>query len=226
MMIRLLIISFLLSPFIGFSQSQYDKKSDADPRATEILNGISSYFKAQDAMEIEFQVDYYFSNQEEPEKTIGSIVQSGNKYNLDLGTQKIISNGEILWIYDSSFNEVSLNNAEEIASGFFVSPAQFYDFYKYMNLTYVLANETTEDGKPVQKIEFKPLDNNEFVTKVRMTTSKEDQQIIRVKAFLRDGSIFVINLNNYKENPDILSNHFEFDTNAFPGVHVEDLRID
>lgn len=225
-MLRLLMMPMLLLPLIGISQNQFDEKSDADPKATEILDGISNYFKAQDAIEIQFEVEYYFSNQEEAEKTSGTMVQSGDKYHLDLGTQQIISNGDILWIYDESFNEVSLNNAEEIASGFSVSPAQFFDFYKHMNLTYVLANETMEDGISVQKIEFKSLDKNEFVTKVRMTTVKANQQILRIKAFLRDGTVYVIHLNQYKENPELSENHFEFNTKSYPGIHVEDLRID
>lgn len=213
-------------PFIGFSQNQYTNSETSDPAALEILDIISNHFSNQTAVQINFSVGFQSDLSETPEYQSGVLYQSGDKYFLAYANQTIVSDGSLLWVYQQDLNEVSIHNVDNNPTEIMLNPSQFLTFYKTMNLSYALIFEGLEEGKQVQKIEFKPLDSNQIVTKLRMTTNKSQKKILRMKAFLKDGTVYSLLLDRYTFNPELESGLFSFNPLDFEGIHIEDLRID
>jgi outer membrane lipoprotein-sorting protein len=222
----ILVLLPLFISYIGFSQNAYETKETSDPAATEILDKISNHLSAQKAIRIDFSVGFQTSLNDNSENQKGLIIQSGDKYFLAYANQTIVSNGALLWVYQQDFNEVSISNVDLNDSGFMLNPSTFLNFYKTMDVSYALIYEGKEDGKQIEKIEFKPLDQNQVVSKLRMTTDKANNKIIRIKAFLKDGSVYTLFMDKYTLNPVIEEGLFSFNTMEYEGIHVEDLRID
>jgi outer membrane lipoprotein-sorting protein len=220
-----IIFCFLL-PIIGFSQNPTSGIATSDPEATKILDQISSYILSQSSIQIDFTLGFQTNLNAETENQKGVLFQSGEQYFLAYANQTIVSDGTLLWVYQQDFNEVSITNVDKNASGFMLNPSQFLSFYKTMDVRYAMVFEGVEDGKQVQKIELKPLDSNQIVSKLRMTTNKAENKIVRIKAFLKDGSVYTLQIDKYTLNPDLETGLFTFDPTAYEGIHVEDLRID
>lgn len=220
------LIIFLGSVVIGSSQSQFISNDQADPAATEILDQISGFLGGQTAIKIDFTIDFQTDLNAKAVQEKGVLFLSGQKYFLAYANQTIISDGTLLWVYQQDLNEVTINNIGGNDAEFSLNPSQFLNFYKTMDVSYALVFEGTESGKSVQKIEFKPLDSNQMVTKIRMTAERSANKILRIKAFLRDGSVYTLHMDSYKINPTMEAGLFTFSPDEFKGIHIEDLRID
>ena len=57
-------------------------------------------------------------------------------------------------------------------------------------------------------------------------TRKKKEEIISIKTFSRDGTRVTILINEMKTNKKYEADTFTFDATKYPGVKVEDLRID
>jgi len=162
--------------------------------------------------------------EEEPEVQKGQFWQQGDKYRLDAETQTMVSDGETLWLHLKNNEEVQINDVDEDDEEL-LSPQSFLKFYESEEFIYVLANEFPEKGVVVQQVEFKPLDEDSEYHKVRLTLNKKTNEMIRIKAFAKDGSRFTFELGKLIANPRLAGDTFQFLKSECPDCHWEDLRM-
>ena len=221
------VVSFLMMMalvVIGFAQTkQYTTAKESDPEAKKLLDKVQAKYKAYKSMQADFTLTIEIP--EEPaEIQKGKFIQSGDKYRLEAETQTMVSDGETLWLYMKNSQEVQINDVEEDEDEM-LSPSSFLKFYESEEFVYVLINEFPEKGVVVQQIEFKPLDEDSEYHKVRLTINKATNDVMRVKAFAKDGSRFTFELGKIIANPTLNATTFQFQKSECPNCHYEDLRM-
>lgn len=218
----LLLLGLLTTSFaqdnVGIDQN--------DPKAKAILDGIKDKYEAYKSLDVDFTLTIEFP-EEDAEVQKGHISQEGDKYKLDLASQSIISDGQSMWFHLKNRNEVQINDIEEgMEDEDMLSPQSLLRIYEKDNFLFALVGEAIEGGKTVQKIEFKPLDTESEYFKMRLTVDKKTQQINRIKTFSKDGSRYTLDIDNFTPNKVFADGHFGFNKSNYPGIHIEDLRMD
>jgi outer membrane lipoprotein-sorting protein len=211
---------------ISFAQSAQFASEKSDPRAKVILEKLRKKYETYSSVAADFKITIEIPA-EDKETQMGSLAQKGDKYRLKLDNQSIYCDGKILWLYLKNNNEVQVNNVEDMEDeDEFMSPKDIFRVYEKEEVIYALTNEGYENGKAIQQIEFKPLDKDSEYAKMRVTIDKKKNQVIRVKTFNVDGTRYTMEVIKFTPNLNYKQSDFVFDTKKFPGVHVEDLRID
>lgn len=221
----LLLTSFLFIVQISFSQSnQFAKKGDSDPLATSILEKVKKKYDSYKTLEATFEL--VIEIPESPvEEQSGRMVQKGEKYRLEMEDHVFVSDAISLWVYFKKNQEVQINDAEESEDGEIMSPKDLLRVYESDNFVYALVDEIDEGGKVVQQIEFKPLDPDAEYFKIRLTINKQSSEIMRMKAFAKDGSRYTMNLTKMTPNKDFADDYFIMKKSECADCHWEDLRI-
>jgi len=211
-----ILFCFLLIGSQAFAQN--------DPAAKKILDQMKSDFDSHQSTEIDFALIIEIPEQA-AETQNGSIIQSGDKYQINLDQQSIYCDGTSVWIHLKDNNEVQITDYDGDDSGEILSPRDIMKVYESGEYEYVLMGEFKEGGKPVKQIEFIPKDKDSEYFKMRMTIHTKSNQLKRVKVFAKDGSRFTMEVNNISFDKKYEASTFTFDASKFPGVHMEDLRF-
>jgi outer membrane lipoprotein-sorting protein len=204
---------------------QYTKAADSDPEATVILEKLRKKFDAFNALEADFTLEIQLPEQPK-EVQKGTLVRQGDKYKLDLSAQSVVSDGKALWLILHNNKEVQINNVpdpEEMDESL-LTPQALFNFYENGKYVYQFVNEFVENGKLVQHIEFKPLDEYSGYSKLRLVVDKRKNEIVSVTAFAKDGSRYIFTIGTFRPNKTYASNFFTFDKSKYPDYYVEDLR--
>lgn len=216
-MMTLVAITFAQTP-------QYTSANESDPAAKKLLDKVQAKYKSYKTMKADFTLTIEIP--EEPKEVQkGKFMQKGDKYRLEAEAQTMVSDGETLWLHMKNSEEVQINDVEEDEDDM-LSPSSFLKFYESEEFVYVLINEFPENGVVVQQIEFKPLDEDSEYHKVRLTLNKETNDVMRIKAFSKDGARFTFELGKVVANPTLSDTTFKFQKAECPTCHYEDLRMD
>jgi outer membrane lipoprotein-sorting protein len=217
----------LLSLFslLGFSiQAQdFTQSKDSDPEARAILKQLKAKYDAYQSLEAEITMEIELPQQPKIVQK-GMIARSGDKYRFKMGTQDAISDGQLLWLIMHNNKMVQINNVPEEGETSLLSPQTLFSFYERDGLVSYLTNEMMDNGKLVQQIEFKPTDDDADYSKILMTIDKKEKEILRVKAFGKDGSRFTFLMDSLTPNKTFPANYFTFSKAEYPGYDIEDLR--
>ncbi|MCH5718075.1 LolA family protein [Niabella hibiscisoli] len=206
--------ALLLSVF-SFAQQK-------DPKAKAILDEVSSKFKTYKTVAANF--GYQITNAAGKVLTTknGTVQMKGNKYTINLGGTKIISDGVTIWNYDPASKEVTVSSAS--ASEGTITPQKlFTDFYN-KDFMYVMDKDGKVGGKDVNKIIMQPIDKNKPFARVYVAVDKASKNIVSTTVVEKSGNRYVYNVSNFKPNTAITDASFTFDKSKYPGVEVVDLR--
>ncbi|MCB0642662.1 MAG: outer membrane lipoprotein carrier protein LolA [Phaeodactylibacter sp.] len=222
---NLLMICAGLILSVALQAQDYTKAVDADPAAKALLEKLKAKYEGYNSMAINFSLLIEFP--EEPQETQkGTLLQQGNKFRLDMEAQRLISDGKSVWLYLKNNKEVQINDAEQDDSGGILSPNDLLKVYNSGEYVYALINAYEENGRLIQQIEFKPLDSYSEYSKIRLTIDKNKQEVIRIKAFSKDGSRYTLLIDSLTPNPSVPAGSFVWNKSECPDCYVEDLRID
>lgn len=224
--ILIIFLAFLFTN-TSFAQSGEFTRETSDPAAKAILEKLRNKYEAYKTVEADFQLTIEIP-EEAKEVQTGNLAQKGDQYRLQLDNQAIYSDGKTLWLYLKSNNEVQINNVDDFEEEEedFLSPKDLLRIYEKEDFIFALTNEGNEKGVAIQQIEFKPIDKDSEYAKMRLTIDKRKNQIMRIKAFAVDGARYTMDVTKFKPNLAYKTTDFTFNPKDFPGIHVEDLRID
>ncbi|MFZ1705764.1 MAG: outer membrane lipoprotein carrier protein LolA [Saprospiraceae bacterium] len=219
------LLMLVLSNGILFGQIQtYSKKNDSDPKAKVTLDKLKKTMDGYSSVEMKFTLTIEASKQV-PIIQKGTLIQSGNKYQLIMDQQEVYCDGKTTWMYYKKNKQVQVTDYDEAGSAF-LSPKQVMNMYQTGNYVYAITEERTEKGNVFADIEFKPLDLNAEFSKMRLTVDKTQNKIVSLRVFSKDGSRYHLQLNSTTPNKKYDPAVFVFNVKANPGVRLEDLRID
>lgn len=206
---------FLLMSVFSFAQQR-------DPKAKAILDQVSAKFKTYQTVTANFGYQIANAAGKVLSTKSGNVQMKGDKYVINLGNNKIISDGTTIWNYDPSSKEVTVSSAT--ASEGTITPQKlFTDFYN-KDFMYVMDKDGKVAGKDVNKIIMQPIDKNKPFARVYVAVDKATKNIISTTVVEKSGNRYVYNVSNFKTNAAIADANFTFDKTKYPGVEVVDLR--
>jgi outer membrane lipoprotein carrier protein len=211
-------ITFLLLLFsFTFTQSARAQ----DQKARQILDAMSKKYQALKAFRVNFSQSLENAGTKMQENLDGEITVMGDKFRLRTDDQEIINNGNTIWTYIKSENEVNISENDPEEQG--MTPNRIFTMYK-KGYKYAYVDETQEAGELCDVIELSPEDRNDPVFKVRLNISKKDKALKSWKMFRNNGNRYTYTISNFTPNPNVDNNFFAFDKSKFKGVKVIDLR--
>ncbi|MDF1696896.1 MAG: outer membrane lipoprotein carrier protein LolA [Saprospiraceae bacterium] len=219
------ILLFTGMTFVGFSQTM-TSVADNDPAAKKILDKLKAEYDTYTSMEVDFELVLELP-QQETEVQNGKVIQQGDNYKLDLDDRAIYSNGSYVWLHVKRNNEVQINDADmDEDDTNMMSPKDMLQLYESGEYLYAITAEPLLDGKKVTQIEFKPLDRDSEFSKMALYVDKKTKKMAQMKVFSKDGGRYTLKISDITPNKKYPLSIFAFDASKFPGIHIEDLRID
>ena len=218
-----IFIILLLATISLSAQSEYNKNEDSDPKAIAIIEDVKKDFESHTAHKFDFSLDIEYPGHE-GEKMEGYLIQSGEKFVLDLDTRKIISDNESVWVYLKERNEVQINDADFDETEL-MKPSDLFKLYNSGDFVFALSFVGQENGQTVNQIECKPLDSDSEYSKLRITLSERDNDLKRMKIFFKDGSRMTMSINDHEAGYATSDGTFGFKKSEYKDVVVEDLRF-
>jgi len=217
---RLFLFLILVFPALELAQDSID------PNATIILDKISNNLNETERIELSFDLVIKFPGAEADIKE-GTLVQDNDKFKIAVGEQTILSNGKDLYMINHPMKSAQLSEASAMdESQGMMNPKQMLTMYDSGEYFYAITGEEDIEGVRVLNIEFKPKDRYAEFSKMRMAVNKKTNEPVYLKLFNKDGSQFIIEINDINLSPSIKKGTFEFSKTTYPGIVVEDLRID
>lgn len=205
-------------------QNTLSSSTDSDPKAKAILKQMRDKYEGYNSMEAHFSIKIKFP--EEPaEVQKVNFKKKGEAYRVEMAGNTVISDGKTLWIVLERNKEVQINDVPDPADDdVILSPASLFSLYEKDNFAFFLVGQTTENGKVVQKIEFKPLDQETEYSKLRLTLVKGSNEFVSAIAFGKDGSRYTITVDKLTPNKTMANSLFTFNKTDYADYYVEDLR--
>lgn len=212
-----IVILFFSTITVQFGQ--YTSTKDSDPEALSLLQKAGANLNAKNS-QVTFSIKLSYPGQEGEPRT-GILYQSGGSYHLDLEEYSIISDGTTRWVYLKVPNEINIYN--ETNGQDWISPTDFLQLHKATDLVFVLAG-TRSDGASI--IEAKPL-KGRFDDYAKFTILVKNGSLSSIKAISKDGTRQEMYIGTIT-HPTTFDNAklFTFNKALYPGVRIEDLRLD
>jgi outer membrane lipoprotein carrier protein len=219
----LIMLGFVAQTAFAQTPAPADKN---DPEAKKILDKVRKKYESYKTLEATFSLTIELPGQPK-EVQKGTIGQDGNKFRLDMTDQVIVSDGATTWVYLKKNNEVQINKADPSGAGDsdFMTPKELLKRYEKGDFIYAVTDKTTEGGRVLTQIEFKPKDKKSEFSKMRVAVDEKNVAIASIKAFAKDGSRYTFAVSKQTPNKVFAAGHFTFDPKKYPGVKVEDLRM-
>jgi outer membrane lipoprotein-sorting protein len=213
-----LVFAFLITGSALIAQSG----TKNDPDAKKILDAVSAKFRSYKAVQATFTYKAENSDEKVISTKKGTVYMKGTKYRVSFIGQEIFCDGNIVWTYDKSANEVTITKLD--ASTKTITPQKlFTDFYD-KDFLYKLNGEKKEGKKLLQEIEMTPNDKTRPFHKVYVLVDKSAKTIYSTKVLEKEGNKYSYTVNTLNGNANIPDTKFIFNKNDYPGVEVVDLR--
>lgn len=223
-MYRSSLLSMLFVLVIAFTvqaqDNQFLTRADSDPQALSLLEKLRQQLN-QERLAVEFEMTISYPA-EKPVVQRGKLIQQKEQFRVTSTDFEIWSNGETRWIYERKENEVNLYSAGD---GDEMSPLNLIE--EYTGDQYIAVINATDQirGLAVQVIELKPIDRTSEVAKIRLSL-QENGKPVRFEIFEKNSARTVTDILKISVPDNQTSAYFTFNKAEYPGVHVEDLRID
>ncbi|RDC63499.1 LolA family protein [Adhaeribacter pallidiroseus] len=192
-----------------------------DPKARQILDAMSKKYQSMKVFRADFNQTLENTSSKTKENVEGEITVMGNKFRLKTEDQEIINNGNTIWTYIKSENEVNISENDPEDEG--MTPNKIFTMYK-KGYKSAYVEEAKVDGELCDVIELSPEDRNDPVFKVRLNISKKDKSLKSWVMFRNNGNRYTYSITDFTPNPNVDNNYFAFDKTKFKGVKVIDLR--
>jgi len=221
-----LTMMFLISlgVFAQIDKTLIDKakaREASDPAATKILDAVNKKYESFDAMQVDFKLTIKGENEVEQS---GKVYLKGDQYRMELDNEDVICNGKTVWFHLKDDDEVQINNPAADGEDF-LSPANMINIYRDDMVGEKMDDEKI-NGRTVHRVQIKPRESHDEITKMYVSIDKKTKTLSEVIVFTRYADRYIFEFDNLVENPKLSDTLFNFDPAKFPGIHVEDLRIE
>jgi len=211
---------FTLLSFLVLATSLNAQKND--PNAKKILDAVSAKFKSFKTVTANFKYKVENADGKTLSSKTGVLSMKGAKYKIKFGEQEIFSNGNTIWNYDKTANEVTISTMENSATT--LTPQKLFTNFYDKDFLYMLNGEKTTGGVVVQEIELTPTDKTRPYHKIYLTINKKTNTIISTKILENGGNRYTYYVSTLTPNKVMADNSFTFDKAKFPTAELVDLR--
>ncbi len=221
------LFAFLFIVFLSqhIWAQDYTKVSESDPKAKALLQEMRAKYEGYNTLQSTFQLSIEIP-ESKTQNLNGKLTQRKEKYVLELPDEQLYCNGATTWLYKPRKNVVQINDVDNSGNADMIQPQDLLRVYEWKDYVYVSGEKTTEKGKQLQQIEFKPLKASSDFFKIRLWVNTSTNELVRIKAFAKDGSRYTLNKLTINTVRGWKDDAFAFNTAKFPKVKIEDLRLD
>lgn len=217
---KILLGLFIFCSSAGFAQLNSLGKSD--PEAKVILDNVSAKFKTYKTVSANFTLSVADASGKIEGVKKGSVYMKGSKYRVSVSGQEIYSDGDNIWTYDKSANEVQITKIDPTLNT--ITPQKMFTNFYDKDFLYKLNGEIGKGSKTIQEIELTPVDKTKAFFKVLVDIDKSSKNIISTKVFEKNGNRYTYTIVSMKTNANIPDSLFVFNEKEYPKVEVVDLR--
>ncbi len=196
--------------------AQVKTSGSYDPKAKQILDGVSAKFKSYKTVQAKFSLKVENAAGKALGTKTGTVYMKGNKYRISVTGQEVFSDGSNTWTFDKASNEVTINKIDPSANS--ITPQKLFTNFYDKDFLYKL-NGTT---KGVNEIELTPTDKTKPFFKILLYANTN--AITSTKLFEKTGNKYTYSTTAITPNGNIPDATFVFDAKKYPGVEVVDLR--
>ncbi len=224
---NLLLLTLLFAPLsITTLKAQPSSvKSETDPKAKALLDKVKSKYDGYSSLESKFKLEFKLAEQPKPETMSGKVYQQGDNFRAEMGSDFVIGNGQMIW--QKSGNTVQIKSANSKDADDLMTPKTLIRMYEKKEFIFGITGESAESwSKKATILTGKPTNRRSEFTKIVLAVDQKTNNIVSVTAFGRDQSRSKISLDAPSVNQKYNATMFNFDKSQYPGVKVEDLRID
>ncbi len=214
---NLLLVFFLLS-FVGTINGQ------KDPEAEKILKELSEKTKSYSTIQADITIDFKNIKENIQNTSKGTLIMKGNKYHIDFMGTVSFFDGKTLWNYIEEVNEVNITEPSSEDEDIFSNPKKLFTIYE-TGFKYKLVNTFKNESGNGVIIDLYPEDFDEEYSRIRLDINTSENTITSATIFGKDGSHYIISLNNYKINKTVKDSYFFFDENKYKDVEIIDMRF-
>lgn len=204
-------MALLVAGFVANSQ-------EVEPKL--VLDKMSQVYKAMPGYEISF-VQKIISESEVIDRLNGQASVAKEKFVIKFQEQHIYCNGPVLWTYLVESQELTISNFEPEESE--IDPTNIYDIYKN-GFTYEYKRTDDVNGAPVHVIELISTDEDSDFTNIIMYIGQDDSYLKGWDLIDYAGAKTAFEVSKFTPNKAFDAAFFEFDAEANPVQHTEDLR--
>lgn len=191
-----------------------------DAQAKTILDKLSKKTKSYTSIKADFQYTIVNKKDGINEAQDGSIQIKGNKYNLSIKGQDVISDGKTIWTYIKDSEEVHINNLSEDENDGTISPNKLFTIYE-TGFKY----KFVEEKNNIYTINLYPKDaSSKSFHRIALFIDKLKDQIKEVKVYGKDGGEMAYKIKTFTTNSTLPDGNFTFDKAKHPKVEIIDLR--
>lgn len=193
-----------------------DNDEDKNAKALRVLKTVYEKYDALSSLSMDIGVtimdgDYSYKKQ-------GTVQVKGNKFRLDTEDEKIVSNGNTLWVFLKSDKSLQISTATKDNQNFFCYPTKLLQKYQpacavelisEVNENYVLQLNSYNDSCPYEKIKV---------------SINKYYQITDITVLEADDMGYTISISNVKKNISLNDDNFTFDASNIQKSKIRDLR--
>lgn len=216
------LVVILLFSYNLNGQNKYTKGSDSDKDALEVLSKSKAILNNAKSLIFDYT---YISRVPEAEPTMQSGIakQAGIKYYLEIGDRTLYCDGESIMVYSNTQNELQINDFDDEAT--MQTPADILNSFDTANYIFVIKENMGKNNKKYFNLLLKPLDRYSEYTKIEALIDKKTFMLKSITMNFKDGTKNIIKINSVKLDENIENSVFKFNKADFPGVSIEDLRM-
>lgn len=218
---KYLLVIALIGLVTGVN-AQNNSLGSSDANAKKVLDAVSNKFKTFKGVLANFTLQVEDSKGKVQGSKKGTVYMKGAKYRVNITGQEIYCDGNNIWTYDRSANEVTITKFDPTANA--ITPQKLFTNFYDKDFLYKLNGEKKLAGKTVQEIEMTPVDKTKAFHKVYVYVDKAAKTINTTKVLEKNGNKYTYTVNSLNGNAAVSDAQFVFDKKKFPGVEEVDLR--
>lgn len=192
-----------------------------DKQASEILNEVTRKTLNYKSIKLDFTYTMENPAANINESTSGVAMISGDKYQLTIAGQTIISDGETIWTIINDAQEIQVNDASD-DSGVF-SPTKMLTEYSNHYKSKLIPKITSFGGKNVHALELIPLEKKSY-DKVNLYIDKTSMDLYIIEIYDQNGSKYTYKINRFDTHQPIDEKSFVLNKDEFPEYYLIDMR--
>ena len=210
---RTLIVIILIAICLpGFAQKANE--------AAKLLEEVSDKTKSYESIKANFTYTMDNKAANIHETKTGTLLVSGDNYQLKAAGQTIFCDGTTVWTYIGESNEVQINDVDTRESA--LTPSKLLTSYNANYLSRIIRDKDAS-GPDFEAIELIPNSTKNFV-KAILIINKPLKQVKAFKIFDKNGNTFIYNVTKFQVDVPIKDSDFTFVEASYPDVEVIDMR--
>jgi len=198
-----------------------------DPEAKKILDEFTRKAQASYPVKIDFQISSESLMDQSTWSKEGQLILEGEKYFLEVEDSKIYCDGNTLWHYMVSADEVYISDPEDTGSEedlLLSKPQDLFTFYE-RDFKFRYIGEVEFMGEKYHHVDLFPKDLDKHYHTITLIIDQSDYQLFSIQTKGRGGLLQTIKVIEYQKRVKTTDDTFRFDPSQHPEVEEIDTRL-